>query len=250
MLFEKLEREAHVWYAHPESVQDISILEHCHSVLSSAEKTRVQRYLFPEDRHRYLISHAFLRNVLSRYLDLPPGDWQFGHNRHGRPHIANPDAPPIGFNLTHTVGLVACIVTDSRECGIDSEKLVERRRSLKIARRMFSETEYRGLQGLEGRKQLEYFFKHWTLREAYVKARGTGIAFPTKKLCFEIKDDANIRISFQAEIDDCNDNWQLQLLHLTPGHITAVAVGRGPKGDKSIVTRFFDFNPSALTSDN
>lgn len=234
----QLQREVHVWFARPELVTESA--RYC-ALLSAQEAARYRRFHFPDDAHRYLVAHALVRTVLSRYADIAPSAWRFSHGEHGRPEISNPNVPTLRFNLTHTTGLVGCVVTLDNDCGIDVETIVERHHPLQVARRMFSETEYRRLQELNGREHLEYFFKQWTLREAYVKARGIGISFPTRKLCFDIADETNIRVEFHPELGDRNENWQLALLRLTPRHIAAVAIGRDGQGNKEIITRAFDF---------
>lgn len=251
MLIDTLHREAHVWFTIPESVQDDGILQRLRAVLSGDELDKYRRFRFPEDRHRYLVSHALLRTALSEYIDIPPADWYFSRGEHGRPEIANPDIAPLRFNLTHTDGLVCCIVTLDDDCGIDAEKIAARRATPEIAKRMFSETEYRELQRLEGRERLEYFFTRWTLREAYVKARGTGIFFPTHKLTFTVTENRSVAVSFHPDIDNGKEElWNFKLLALSQAHITAIALNEATTVHKKIVTRRFDFevNPDRQAS--
>ncbi|MCO6412053.1 MAG: 4'-phosphopantetheinyl transferase superfamily protein [Thiogranum sp.] len=241
-LLNALRTEAHVWYAAPELFADSATVARCESVLSGVELLQYRRFRFPESSRNYLIAHAMVRLVLSRYGNINPADWTFVNGEHGRPEVSNPRNPALRFNLTHTAGLAACVVTRSRQCGIDAEAIVERHHPLQVARRMFSETEYRRLQALEGREHLEYFFKQWTLREAYVKARGIGISFPTRELCFDIADESNITVEFHTELGDRDENWHFKLLHLTPGHIAAVAIGRDGQGNNKVIARPFDFH--------
>ncbi len=241
MLIDSLHQEAHVWFTIPESVQDDGILPQLTAILSEEELDRYRRFHFPADRHRYLVSHALVRKTLSMYIDIPPADWYFSHGEHGRPEIANPDIPPLRFNLTHTDGLVCCIVTLDDDCGIDAEKITARHATPGIAKRMFSEAECRELQRLEGQQHLKYFFTRWTLREAYVKARGTGIFFPTHKLRFTIGADRSIAVSLDADIDNKKECWNFQLLTLSEAHITAIALKKIKTADKIIVVRRLDF---------
>jgi 4'-phosphopantetheinyl transferase len=238
MLIDKLHQEAHVWFSRPESVQDNEVLQDLTATLSNEELDKYRRLHFPADRHRYLVSHALVRKTLSRYIDRPPADWSFSHGEHGRPEIANPGTPPLRFNLTHTVGLVGCIVTRNDDCGIDAEKITTRHATSGIAERMFSETEYRELRRLEGQESLEYFFTRWTLRESYVKALGIGISFPTRKLTFSVNRENSVEISLHPELEDQRINWQFQLFKPTAEHIVATAIRRNSEMDKRIVTRF------------
>ena len=243
MLLTQLSQEAHVWVVRPESIQNKTTLDVCVGLLSAQEREQCRRFRFPEDSHHYLVSHALVRNVLSKYADISPGEWIFSQSDHGRPEVANPGLPPIRFNLSHTRGLSACIVTLSRDCGIDVEKIHARHNPIGVAKRMFAKDEYEHMQRLIGHEQLEYFFTRWTLREAYVKARGIGISFPTHKLSFTVESDSDIKIDFGPDIRDDGGDWQFQLLPLSTGHATAVALRR--EGGKNIVTRLLgnDFSP-------
>jgi 4'-phosphopantetheinyl transferase len=239
VLLEQLPLEAHVWFTAPERLRDPGTLDDCLAMLCEQERERYRRFHFPADRHRFLVSHALVRCVLSRYLDLSPADWTFRNGEHGRPEISNPGLPALRFNLTHTDGLAACVVTLACDCGIDAERIVARHNPAGIAQRMFSAAECEQLQRLNGREQLEYFFRRWTLREAYVKARGIGIAFPTRKLQFAIDEQDSIQVEFAGGIDDTGKCWQFRLLYPTRQHIAALALGLDDSSDRRIVSREF-----------
>jgi len=241
MTINLLHQEAHVWFSIPESVQDDKILQGLRDILSREELDRYRRFHFPEDRHQYLVSHALVRESLSKYVDFPAQDWLFSRGEYGRPEIANPGIPPLRFNLTHTDGLVGCVVTMDDDCGIDTEKITDRHETLKIAERMFTEAEYRELLQLKDRQHLEYFFTRWTLREAYVKARGTGLFLSSHKPGFEIAADNSIAVSFDSGIDNKKERWNFRLLPLSKLHVTAVALNGTRAADKDIVIRRHDF---------
>jgi 4'-phosphopantetheinyl transferase len=241
-LLQRLQHESHVWFTVPECIQDRARLRGFLAMLAEDETRRHNRFQFSEDRHRFLISHALVRQVLSRYCELTPEEWHFSRSEHGKPEICNPGAPRLRFNLTHTVGLAACVVNLSGECGIDAEQITGRHNPLGVARRMFSQAEYLHQRRLTGQAQLDYFFQRWTLREAYVKARGIGIRFPTRKLLFHVDADDRISVEFEPEIDDCDENWQLQLLRPTERHVAAVAIARRGQQPKTIVAQPFRFS--------
>jgi len=237
MLRNQLQREVHVWFANPDDAISQARLEHYRDILSPQESSRYRRFLFEDDGHRYLIAHALLRKTLSKYADLAPADWTFVPGIHGRPEITNPGVPAIRFNLTHTNGLVGCVVTLENDCGIDAEELISRHNLEGIANRMFSAEESLELHKLKGAPQLDYFFTRWTLREAYVKALGIGISFPMRKLCFRVYGDDSIRAAFRPELDDNAGHWQFRLLRPTPAHIAAIAVHKNDQPDKKLIVR-------------
>jgi 4'-phosphopantetheinyl transferase len=223
MLIDSLRRETHVWFNIPESVRDDGLLQRLKGTLSDAELDKYQRLRFPEDRHRYLVSHAMVRATLSKYVDISPAAWHFSLGEHGRPEIDAPDTPPLRFNMTHTDGLVSCIVTLEDDCGIDAEKITARHATSEIAKRMFSADENTRLETLSGDARLEYFYTCWTLREAYVKARGIGISCAMRQLKLSFTDPHAIQVSFSFDIKDDAELWNFQLFRPTSAHILATA---------------------------
>ncbi len=236
-----LHDEAHVWLIEPESVIDATTLQRCHDMLDAHEREKLGRFLRDSDRHHYLVSHALVRSVLSRYADTAPRDWRFSHGPHGRPEVISEQCPDLRFNLTHTAGLAACIVTLDDSCGIDAEQLHERGNPLGVAQRMFSETEVEQLKQREGRDFLEFFYARWTLREAYVKALGIGISFPTREMYFDVAGE-KVTVKFNTTIDDSNDDWQFRLIRHNSTHIIALALHDSAGADKRIRVQHFDFN--------
>ena len=155
---------------------------------------------------------------------IAPQHWVFALGDHGKPDIDNPGLPALRFNLTHTAGLAACIVTLGEDCGIDAEYVREREHAAGVARKMFSPAECADLEACSGAAYLQYFFECWTLREAYVKARGIGIAYPTHKLHFSRDGDKAIAVGFHTDIDDNGEDWYFELFRPTTEHIMAVAI--------------------------
>lgn len=235
MLLETLRHEAHVWAVKPESIVNGAILDACMNVLSEQELQRLRRFRFPEDQHRFLVSHALVRTVLSKYVGISPKEWVFSSGSHGKPVTINAALPDIRFNLSHTRGLAACLVSSGCDCGIDVEKVHDRHDPIGVAERMFSIEEISKMRQLKGREQLEYFFLRWTLREAFTKALGTGISFPTRKLNFRISPARAVEVEFEPEIEQKPENWQFETWSLAGDHIAAAAFFRPGMADKPVV---------------
>ena len=235
---EKLKQEAHLWLTVPEDIADAGKLADYLSLLSADERERQQRFHFEKDRHSFLVSHALVRKVLSMYVDVDPADWQFGTGEYGRPEITGPvDVPSLRFNLTHTVGLTACLVTLDVDCGVDAELITKRGNLQAIAEKMFADTELATLKKLDGHAFLEQFFIFWTLREAYCKALGVGLGFSKKDYAFETGSDDRVRIRFDTPAD-AEDYWQFTILRPGAGHLVAVAIRPEGLSGKDVVHRF------------
>jgi 4'-phosphopantetheinyl transferase len=242
MLREQLYKDVHIWTMIPEAERDPARLARFRAMLSADELDRLRRFRVEPAAHRYLVSHALLRTVLSRYAEIDPARWRFVYGSHGRPEIANSAAPPLRFNLTHTDGLTACIVSLNQACGIDAERLSGRHNPTGVARKMFSTREYEQLRQLSGRACLEYFYERWTLREAYVKALGVGLAFPTRKVDFTVHTDESIGVVFAPGVQDHSRHWHFRLHRPTTEHVVAVALRHYGESEPGVVLHNFDFD--------
>ena len=234
---DQLKNEAHVWLCHPDEITDDKLLSQYHLLLGDDEQQQLKRFHFKKDQHNYLVSHALVRLALSEYTDLKPEIWQFQKNSHGRPDIKQAaNDTPLKFNLTHTQGLCACVVTSGAQCGIDAE-LINRKNDLKkIAQRMFADSEIDTMQSLQGGEFRKSFFRFWTLRESYVKALGTGLAGSSKTFHFCI--DAKADVEFKNnEADFDKAQWQFALLEPTDNHIAAVALKHSTQDKLNIVCK-------------
>jgi 4'-phosphopantetheinyl transferase len=237
-LLQRLENEVHVWLTRLEEVTDPCRLQEYQSLLSPDEKERYKRFHFDRDRHHYLVAHALLRKVLSTYIDIEPSAWQFSQNKYGRPEISGPAiTPSLRFNLTHTNGLVGCVVALELDCGIDAEQLTARGNPLAIAEKMFAASEQQALKKLDGQAFLDRFFSYWTLREAYCKALGVGIAWSKKNYCFEEESGERWRISFDASSNNESVRWQFTVTRPTSEHLLAVAVRTADLPEKPVIQK-------------
>ncbi len=195
--------------------------------LPEDEQVRARRYLRDEDRDRFVVARALVRQQLSRFGPLAPSDWRFVTNGHGRPEIANPPtaAPRLRFNLSHTRGLVACAVTGDREVGVDVE-YIDRRLTHDVATRFFAAREVADLHALDTDAQALVFFDYWTLKEAYIKARGLGLALPLGQFAFRLAPPGPPVVAFDEALGDEPASWQFFQSRPSPRHRLALAVRR------------------------
>lgn len=197
------------------------------ALLTPDEHQRMARLYFDRDRRNFLITRAHVRTMLSRYAQVDPADWRFITNAHGRPEILDRPAgvPDLRFNLSHTEGLVACAVTVGREVGVDVEH-VGRRLTHDVAGRFFAPREVIDLRSLPVVEQPRVFFDYWTLKEAYIKARGFGLALPLGDFAFRLAPPAPVKIAFEPALDDDPATWQFEQAWPTPHHRLGLAVRR------------------------
>ena len=217
----------HVDLLDPSTPDAVARMEDYRAWMSADEHARMARFIFDRDRRRFLMTRALVRSALSRYAAVAPADWTFTANAHGRPELVDRPrgVPDLRFNLSHTEGLVACAVTIGREIGVDVEH-VGRRLTHDIAGRFFAPREVRDLHALPAGEQPTVFFDYWTLKEAYIKARGFGLALPLGDFAFTLSPQARPAITFEPTLDDDPATWQFVQDWPTPHHRLGLAVRR------------------------
>lgn len=216
--------EVWVWTARPEEQTDPERLSEYRGFLDAAELARHARFHFAKDAHLYLVSHALVRIALSRHFPLSPAEWQFTHTPLGRPEIQRPaGCPNLTFSMSHCDGLVACAIADDLEIGIDVEPLRRHADWRSIAARQFAETEVAELETLDDGGHTRRFLQLWTLKEAYLKARGLGLSSPLSGCAFKI-DQTTIEATFSEALCDDPQNWTFLTETPSKHHILSLAV--------------------------
>lgn len=199
-------------------------------LLSTDERARAERFVRPPDRDTYIVAHALVRRVLSAHGPTAPAAWRFSTNAHGCPFVADDQAgtPRLEFNLSHTTGLVALAVTRGHRVGVDVER-ADRAVMDGVAERHFAAAEVRDLRALPAHLQPRAFFEYWTLKEAYIKARGLGLAIPLGAFAFRLRPPAAPSIAFVDGFDDTPGRWQFWQAWPTGDHRLSLAIERtGP----------------------
>ncbi|MDO5402718.1 MAG: 4'-phosphopantetheinyl transferase superfamily protein [Eubacteriales bacterium] len=168
----------------------------------------IRAYKAETDDVPYIVRHS-----LEFYLSLYDSkfDYELTSGVNGKPEFKQQGSPKIFFNLSHAGEFVVCAIGD-KPVGIDIEG--NRRISLKTAKRFFTEAEYQWVCGnmltgsgagkcQENYTQLEdtggqqkRFFRIWTMKEAYSKLTGVGIASGVSQAEFLPKEDDKLRINF------------------------------------------------------
>ncbi|MBV9911553.1 MAG: 4'-phosphopantetheinyl transferase superfamily protein [Sinobacteraceae bacterium] len=223
--------EVHLWFIFCNEVRDASMLARYRgTLLSRSEAAREATFHRGEDRHRYLLTRAAIRCILSEYAPIAPAKWTFVTDEHGRPWLTDvPEAARrVSFNISHTDGIILIAITADAALGVDVEWHDTRTDRMALAERYFAPAEAASLRRLPAERQLAAFFDLWTLKEAYIKARGSGLSIPLCKFCFAL-DDSHIQFGADPSIDSDASQWRFWLLHPATEHSAAVCVsGVGP----------------------
>jgi 4'-phosphopantetheinyl transferase len=175
------EEEVHVWSA--SIAVSPSQTEKLLGALSSDEISRARRFHRQRDRQRFILCRGLLRLILSRYLGLEPSELVFRYSPYGKPFLVNiGDQIRLDFNLAHSNILALFAITQDREAGIDVEHIRRDFPWEEMVDPFLSNEENEVLHALPKGLQCEAFFRRWTGKEAYLKARGEGISLPLEQI--------------------------------------------------------------------
>jgi len=153
--------------------------------LDTQELARWRRYLHPRPRRDFALCRAALRAMLCSRLGCRNDELAFGALRYGKPYALVGGRPvPIGFNVSHggRHGLIA--LGAAGRIGVDVEERNARRDLDGIMRMVYTPDEQAELDQVNVEQKVRLFFSLWTMKEALIKALGTGFSLNPSR--FEI----------------------------------------------------------------
>ena len=192
--------------------------------LSAEESARAARFVAEQDRRRFVRAHAGLRSILAGYLGVAPAAVTVTTGSLGKPGLdPGRHGTALRYNLSHSHGVALVVVGSHRAVGVD----VERVRPLPdldgLVARYCAPGEQAALGRLPPDRRLEAFFTVWTLKEAYLKARGEGLHQRPESVEITLDPD-DARASVRALDEAAGRRWDLFRLRHPAGHAAAVAV--------------------------
>lgn len=146
------------------------------AVLSTDELLRARRFSCEQYRRRFVAAHTGLRRVLSKCSDVAPLDIKLEPGLYGKPRLRGSDID-LRFNMSHSGGCAVVALSVGREVGVD----VEEHRPIdvmSVAEYAFSPAECAALRYIDEIERVGAFYRCWTRKESFIKARGEGLSFP------------------------------------------------------------------------
>jgi 4'-phosphopantetheinyl transferase len=185
--------------------------------LSPDERSRAARYRYPLDRERFVRRRVHLRRLLAERLSVPPEAVPLRVTASGRPELDG----IVDFNVSSSCGLAVYAVSTGGPVGVDIERVVARDNLPDVAARFFSRAE-RAALGL--RWSTDAFYASWTLKEAFVKARGDGLSLPLDE--FDVDPFAVDRSALRATRWDPSETarWDVRRVDGPAGSAVALAI--------------------------
>ena len=204
--------------------------------LDRAETERLRRFRVERPRREFALCRAALRANLCNLLDCTNDRLSFGVHEHGKPFaVVEGRAAPLGFNVSHSAphGLMAFASQGRprRRIGIDAEVWRAKRNFDGIGGKVFGPEERAALAVAQGDDKVRLFYRLWALKEALIKALGTGFSLDPSG--FEVPSDmvrGVDRGTFHFPREPA-DTWRLACLG-DARFAAALAHEVGPGGDR------------------
>jgi 4'-phosphopantetheinyl transferase len=210
------QQEVHLWFA--DLVVSPAQLQQFSQSLSADEQQRAARFRFAEDRDRFIATRGILRQILGRYLSIPPQQVEFCYADRGKPALNQTvHATPLQFNLSHSHACALYAITATQAVGVDLEWLRPVTDLAGLTQRFFAAAEHQAIQALPAEQQTQAFFQVWTCKEAVLKATGSGLA---ELAAVEVAiADGAVRL-----VQASGGTWQVYSLTPAPNWVAAIAL--------------------------
>lgn len=212
--------EVHVWLANldlpPASTRYLA------GYLNRDERVRAARLKRATDRDRWIANRAALRLLIARYLETDPILIEFSYGTYGKPFLSFP-AYSLQFNTSQSAGLALYAFTREHDVGVDLEQVQQGFDGMKLAQRLFAPAEIAMLRALPARYRQRVFLHCWTMKEAYLKARGLGryARLDPFQVGFAARNEVRVVTDERAVTPH---DWAVIPLDVTSKHVGAVAV--------------------------
>ena len=204
------------------------IVERCMAILSPDERARAESFLFEHHRCTYVLSRGILRELLGRYVSIPPANIRFSYGSKGKPNLVGV-VPSIRFNSSNSANMGLYAMTRNCDLGVDIEKVRPLQDMQQIADQFFCREETRELFSLPLAERELAFFHCWSRKEAYIKAVGDGLSMPLDKFRVTLTPGDPVEFVHLGNDRKVAKEWTLHSFGAIPGYAAALAYNDAPR---------------------
>ncbi|KAL2525988.1 Alpha-aminoadipic semialdehyde dehydrogenase-phosphopantetheinyl transferase [Abeliophyllum distichum] len=202
------------------------------SFLPHHDHSSITRFVKMEDRKRALVSRLLQYALVHQVLGIPFDEIIIRRTPEGKPYLVCDNTklafPNFNFNASHQGDYVAIASEPICLVGLDivSHSLPKNETANEFIQNFssyFSSSEwYHIMSAGSSDEMLHIFYRYWCLKEAFVKAMGTGIGYKLDDVEFHQTNWNNIFVKVDGkELKD----WKFWLLELGRNHSVCIARG-------------------------
>jgi 4'-phosphopantetheinyl transferase len=220
-LFQNLESEIHVWWSILDQPQ--YIVNKYQKMLSQEEQERINKFKFQLLRGRQIVSRGLLRRFISKYISIDPKEVEFTYNKYGKPLLnTKQNKVNLQFNISHSENLGIFAFAIKNSVGVDVEEVRELLNLEGMVELFMSQFEQRWFSEVAPVKRNEVFYNLWTVKEAFIKAIGTGFSFPLVNVEVKINGDNKCEFHQIKGESGLSGKWKVFTFAPVPNYTTSL----------------------------
>lgn len=210
--------------------------------IQQEEKDRIGQFVFAKDAKSALTGRLLLRKFVCEKMGIPWSEIRLERSPRGKPYLAAPlqvgsdSDQSWSFNLSHQGDFAVLAAELGMQVGVDVMKTTMPGSSsvpefFRIMTRQFTEYEWSIIQSAGSEhQQLAAFYRHWALKESFIKAMGTGLGFNLQKVEFHLSPEPltqgrALRRTRMHLDEEQEEDWIFEESLLDADHHIAVALG-------------------------
>ena len=149
---------------------------------------------------------------------------EFGYTEYGRPFLKPPNT--IDFNVSHSGKKAVFALVREVEIGVDIERIKSDFEVMEVAQNFFSSDEIQKLSALPDHRKVAGFYRCWTRKEAFIKAKGSGLSFPLTS--FSVSLDMDNAELLRTDWDAVEKGeWRMFSFQPEEGYLGAISIRGG-----------------------
>lgn len=204
--------------------EDDGIFENQLALVDGQRREKVNALALREKKNASLAAGVILPLALKKCgiageVKIENGMWE-------KPRLVSPKG--VFYNLSHSGEWTVAAISDN-EVGVDIQQV--KPVDMRLAKRFFTEEEWLRIEGA-GDGATELFYRFWTVKEAYLKALGTGLSRPLNSFTVRFTQGG-------AKISDgeCGEEWLVSEFNCFEGYrLACVAKEYAPDIPPEILT--------------
>ncbi|WP_299119090.1 4'-phosphopantetheinyl transferase superfamily protein [uncultured Winogradskyella sp.] len=190
-----------------------------HNLLSDDEKERASRFKFFKDKRCYVVTKGILRLLSGQYLNKDAKAIKFEYEKYGKPKFKH--KTNLNFNVSHSGDLAIIGFIYDHTIGVDIEKIKNDFDTFDIASKFFSKQEINALREIPTQQQHLAFYRCWTRKEAFIKAKGSGLSFPLNEFSVSLDSDLDAEVLWTKWNTGEKHQWKLSSFIPSKDYIAA-----------------------------